>query len=223
MRATRNSADLARSGRPGELRPPAASRADRRSEQWRKPFRRVQSELRSTTTRLQRAERTIAAGERVLAGCSPEGRRQRRDLRPLPNLHRCLINATNRLIRGQRAISHTIARVIPFPQRANGASDALFEAQTELLVRLRETGMLILRLEDLLAATRSPAGPLARVSLLLPAEDAEPEPVTVRGSDDAAEIAPDHPPYRCPLGNAVSAARRVSPGRAPPALSFRSL
>lgn len=224
MRATRSSADHARTGRPGEPRPRSGSRADRRSEPWRKPFRRVQSELRSTTARLERARRTIDASERLLAGGRVEGRRHERDLRPLPNLHRCLINATNRLIRGQRAISHTVARILPFPQHATSASAALYEAQTQLFLRLRETGLLILRLEDLAAATRNPSGPLARFSLLLPAGEAGTDTATTRrGSDDATAETRSYPPYRCLLRNPASAARRVSRGRAPPALSFRSL
>jgi hypothetical protein len=213
MRATRNSADLARAGRPGELRPPAGSRAERRSEPWRKPFRRVQSELRTTTARLEKARRTIEAGERFLANCRVENRQHWRDLRPLPNLHRCLINATNRLIRGQRAITHTIARIIEFPQRSNAASAALFEAQTELFARLRETGLPIVRLEDLLAATRSSSGPLARFSLLAPDPETDSDTAIIRRGSDAEPALPDYPPYRHPLGDTASAAGG-SPGGA---------
>jgi hypothetical protein len=222
MRTSRISTqDIARSGRPGELRPRAGSSADRQPEPWRAPYRRVQAELRITAARLELARRTIEAGERFLAGCRIEGEQHRRELRPLAKLDRCLKNAANRLARGQAAISESLAQVVAFPDRSADAQAALVSAQHTLVLLLEETTLLVERVRDMAAiagAERAPGGRL----WFLPLVEALPDPVTVRRGRDAAAIPAILPPYRRPLGNAVSAARRVCRGRAPPALSFRS-
>jgi hypothetical protein len=221
MRATRISTDLALSGRPGELRPRAGSSADRQPEPWRAPYRRAQAELRTSTARLELARRTIDAGERFLAGCRIESPRHLRELRPLGKLERCIKSAAARLVRGQAAIRESLAQVVAFPERSADAPAALVRAQHELVLRLQETTLLVERIREMAAfvnAERAPGGRL----WFLPPLDVESEPVTVRRGRDAAAIPAIQPPYRRPLGNAVSAVRRVCRGRAPPALSFRS-
>jgi hypothetical protein len=221
MRRNRISTDLAHSGRPGELRPRAGSSADRQPEPWRAPFRRAQAELRTTTARLEQARRTIDAGERFLAGGSIESREHRRELQPLGKLNRCLKNAATRLARGQAAISESLAQVVAFPERSADAPAALVRAQHELVLLLQETTLLLERAREMAAIASVERAPGGRLSFLPPL-DVESEPATVRRGRDAAATPAIQPPDRRPLGNAVSAVRRVCRGRAPPALSFPS-
>jgi hypothetical protein len=221
MRLKRSSTDFAPSGRPGELRPRAGSPADRQPEPWRAPFRRVQSELRITTAQLAQARRTIDAGERFLSGCRIEGMQHLRELQPLGKLGRSLKSAATRLQRGQAAIRESLAQVVAFPQQSSEAALALVHAQHELVLLLQEATLLVERARDLGAVARAARAPGGRLSFL-PAVEVAPDSVTVRRGRDAAATPAIHPPDRRPLGNAVSAVRRVCRGRAPPALSFRS-
>jgi len=222
MRVKRSSTDFARSGRPGELRPRVSASPDRLPEPWRAPLCRVQSELRITTAQLAQARRTLAAGERFLANCRIESQQHLRELRPLGKLDRCLRSAATRLQRGQAAIRESLAQVVAFPQRSADAALALARAQHELLLLLEEASFLAERFRDLGAVARAERAPGGRLSFL-PAVEVVPDSVTVRRGHDAAATPAIQPPDRRPLGKAVSAARRVCRGRAPPALSFRSL
>jgi len=187
---------------------------DQRAGAWRRPYNRLRQELDSTTERLERSRRVIEAAEKA-ANTLRVDRRQLRDLRPMPRVHRWLGKAVKQLQRAALDFGET-ARVLEYDFEA-AASPLLTAASVEIAALMRETVSLSVRFRGAIDSVL-----LARESGLLPEPVVEPVRTTTpvrRGRTAVRKPVLQHHD-RQPLGNAASAFRTASPTRGPPALSF---
>jgi hypothetical protein len=208
---------------PGEACPrDSQSRSGLRAT-WRLPLLRAQRALETTVRRLRRSLRSIEAGERFVASCVIESDRQLRALRPLGLVPSWLASAEHRLTEAQSALRSTAVRVQAFPDDWEDAGTEMIEASIRMVELVVETGALFTRLSELsvlFAEKRAPGGALAYLNV-----DVEPElsPALLRRLRGDEDTPVTHRPYQPPINPSATAFRRVSRGRAPPALLFPTL
>lgn len=207
---------------------PRDSRRSRQQAAWRDSFAGARQALHVAAARLRRSARSIEAGERLFAIRCFESDRHWRAVRRLGRVRRWLNSAGNRLVHAEAALRATTARAGDLPlecaDQYGQASRAVRPATFEWLGMMELAIDLELRFAALgvcFREERKPGGLLAD----LPAEGEPPQlsPALLRRlrGDEAKPVT--HQPYRQPIAISATAFRRVTRGRAPPALPLPTL
>jgi len=182
---------------------------------WRRPYDRLRHSLDATAQRLQRSRRVVEAAEEVATTLRVD-RRQLRILEPMPQVHRWLCKAINRLQRAAQEFGET-ARILEYDFE-DAAPPLLAAASVDLAALMAETVSLTVQgaIDSVLLASESG---------LLPVPAAEPVPTHApvrRGRATVTKpVRQQHD--RQPLGNGATAFRTASPTRGPPTFSFPNL
>jgi hypothetical protein len=194
-----------------------SSAPDPRPGGWRRPYDRLRASLDSTARRLERSRRVVEAAEEVATTLRVD-RRQLRILEPMPQVHRWLCKAINRLQRAAQEFGET-ARILEYDFE-EAAPRLLAAASLDLAALMAETVSLTVRFQGAIDSVL-----LASESGLLPVPAAEPVPThaPVRGGRATVTKPVRQQHDRQPLGNAATAFRTASPTRGPPTFSFPDL
>ena len=219
--ASRTARDF-RSGSTADSRP-RVPRASRRGKSWREALSSAHSALAVVVLRLKSTVRSIEAGERFVETCRMESHRQYRNFRGLGRTPAWLQSAEKRLYEADRALRRAAALSEESPEDWSDAFAARLAATLELAELAQQAGLLHLRFSTLskrFSERRQPGGPLADIELpVAPQLD----PILLRrlrGEEgDPVILWPEAASISVP----AAAFRRVSRGRAPPALLFPTL
>jgi hypothetical protein len=190
---------------------------DPRPGGWRRPYDRLRASLDSTARRLERSRRVVEAAEEVATTLRVD-RRQLRILEPMPQVHRWLCKAVNRLQRAAQEFGET-ARILEYDFE-EAARPLLAAASLDLAALMAETVSLTVRFQGAIDSVL-----LASESGLLPVPAAEPIPFIppIRRGRPAVTKPVRQQHDRQPLGKAATEFRTASPTRGPPALSLPAL
>jgi hypothetical protein len=220
--ASRTARD-SRSGSAAESRP-RGSRSNRRPLTWRDPLTGVHRALAVAVLRLRSSTRAIEAGERFVANGRMDSHRHYRNFRGLGRTKAWLQSAENQLFAAERAIRRSEALETGSPDEGIRGLVLRMNSTLQLVKLLQQAGLLHLRFSALsirFREERQPGGPLADFIFTTAAAPLDPELLRrLRGEDDDDVLQwPDQAPIPVP----AAAFRRVSRGRAPPALLFPAL
>ena len=221
---------IAGDSRPGS-REAARARASepRRSRQQsggRDPLARAHDALRIAAARLLRSARSIEAGQRLFAIRRIENARHWRAVRRLARVRHWLDSAGNRLFEVGAVMQRaTLQATYYYDETGSGASRGMGPVMCELLELVHRAMELELRFEAINVCFREErqpggllAGPDAFDKGLVPLA---PDVLRRLRGDEAKPVT--HQPYRQPVAISATAFRRVTRGRAPPALPLPTL
>jgi hypothetical protein len=204
-------------------------RRSRHQVTWHGPFSRARNALAIAAERIRRSSVIIEAGERLFAVRCVENDRHWRAVRRLGRVSRWLNSAGNRLFEAEAALRNTTALAYdapydPYADPYGQASRAVRPATYQLIAMVEQLMELDARLKAVgvcFREERKPGGLLEDI-----AGEPASRPLTagllrrLRG-DEAKPIT--HQPYRQPIAISATAFRRVTRGRAPPALQLPTL
>jgi hypothetical protein len=217
--ASRTARD-SRSGSTAESRP----RGRRGAITWREPLSLAHHALAVVALRLKASVRAIEAGERFVETCRMESHRHYRNFRGLGRTLAWLQSAENRLYEADRALRRVAELSEESPEEWSQAFAAQLATTAELAQLAFRAGLLHLRFAAVsrrFSEQRKPGGTLADIDL--PVAPPELDPILLRrlrGEEGETVI---QWPEAASIPVPATAFRRVTRGRAPPALLFPTL
>jgi hypothetical protein len=203
---------------------PRVSRGRRGAITWREPLSLAHHALAVVALRLKSSVRAIEAGERFVETSRMESHRHYRNFRGLGRTLAWLQSAENRLYEADRALRRVAELSEESPEEWSQAFAAQLATTAELAQLAFQAGLLHLRFAAVsrrFSEQRKPGGTLADVDL--PVAPPPLDPILLRrlrGEEGETVI---QWPEAASIPVPATAFRRVSRGRAPPALLFPTL